>query len=230
MCNSRSRHSRSFVAATWLLIFACAPISVGRAQKAEKSKKTSAKGAPTADKFNIVAAENGEGKLLSRLRKPVSFEWQDVPLPEALALLKSATKVTFAVDEKDLEENDLDPRVTVSGSWKGRPVEDVLGEVLTRANLDYIVDGEKLVVVSLRRATAAPVEFTYDVKRLCPDDASLGRLKRAIYRAGPEFEWEPAGGFASVAEDPAQRTLTIKHTWSRHAEIRNAMRKFGSDD
>src|SRR5258707_7821888 len=124
MCTSRSRHGRSIVVATWLLIVACAPISIGKAQKADKSKTTSANGASTADKFSIVAPENGGRELLSGLRKPVSFEWQDVPLPEVLAQLKSPTKVTVAVDEKDLEENNLDPRVTVSGSWKRRPAEE----------------------------------------------------------------------------------------------------------
>lgn len=228
-CSSRRGHASWFALVACLPVIACTALFANAAEKAEKPKKSSTKSSSKPDKFSIVKPENARGELLAKLRKPVSFEWMDVPLPEALAQLKEGTKVTFTVNEEDVRKNDLDPQAKVSGNWKDRPAEDVLGEILSRAKLDYIVDGEKLVVVSPRSATIAPVTLTYNVKGLCRDAASLGRLKQAVFRAGPEFEWEQAGGFASVTEDASQRTLAIKHTWSRHAAIRNAMRKFGSD-
>lgn len=226
--SSHNRHG-GFAVVIYALVIVYTPLVAGAAPKGDKAKKSSPKSSTNVDKFSMVAPEIAGGELLNNLRKPVSFEWNDVPLADAIAQLKAGTKADCSVDEADLKKNNLDPQAKVNGKWKDRPAEDVLGEVLSQAKLDYVVEGEKLAVVSQRSAMLKLVTLTYNVQKLCPNAASLEQLKRAVYRAGPEFEWELAGGFASVEENPTQATLTIKHTWSRHAAIRNAMRKFTAD-
>ena len=212
-----------------LLITGSMALFANAADKPDKSKKPASKSSDKPDKFSIQDVAGADRELLAKLRKPVSFEWDDVPLPEALAQLKAETKATFVINDDDLKANDLNAQLKLSGKWKDRAAEDVLRDALSPKNLDYIVEGGKIVVVSHRSALIALVTFTYDVKRLCPDAKSLRRLKLAAYRVGGQDEWDFFAGPASIKEDPAQRILTITNTWSRHAEIRNVMRKFGSD-
>ncbi|MGE5193001.1 MAG: hypothetical protein ACM3U2_10900 [Deltaproteobacteria bacterium] len=190
---------------------------------AEAAAKQSAQ-----DKFTVSTLAEPDRELLDKLRKRVDVEWSDTPLPEALATLAAETEVKLTIDEDDLKKVGVDAPPKVSGKWKERPAEDILGEVLSSPKMDYILNGGNLVVVSRRRAMITPVSLTYDVKKICRDKAALEQLKREIYKIGGEDEWDTTGGFASITADPAQRTLTINHTWSRHAAIRNAMRTSGA--
>jgi len=216
---------------TMILALALCGVGAHAAEKPAKPRQGAPKSSGTKsaqDKFTVPTLAEPDRDLLAKLRKTVDVEWNDTPLSKALGKLAEETKVEFTVDEDDLKRVGVDSLPMVSGEWKERPAEDILGEILSSPKLDYIVDDGKVVVVSRRRAMITPITLTYDVKQICRDKAALERLKREIYKVGGDDEWDAAGGFASIAADPAQRTLTINHTWSRHAAIRNAMRTFGS--
>ncbi|MGE5191802.1 MAG: DUF4974 domain-containing protein [Deltaproteobacteria bacterium] len=178
------------------------------------------------DKFTIVGLGKEQAELLAKLRRPVSVKLKNVPLAEVLSQIEEATSVPLTIDKASLKEAGLDPETKFSGEAKERPAEEVLEELLSGKRLDFMIDGNKVVVVSPSRGMASMVTITYNVSRLCPDARSLDRLKKAVFMAGGEDEWDALGGPGSLKVDARKRTLTIKHSWSRQAAFRKVMRDF----
>ena len=186
--------------------------------------------APTPDKFTIETIGRADREVLSKLRQAVTFDCDGLSLPEVLRKLEALTKVTFTIKADDLATVKRNPKATVTGKWKRIPAEDVLRDIITQTKSDYIVEAGRILIVSQRRAIIDAITLTYNVEKLCPDVASLERLRKAVYNVGDDDEWDSAGGFANVSMEPIKRTLTIKQTWSRHSAIRNAFREFSADE
>jgi len=212
----------------WLLIVGLLAFSAGAADKADKAKPAPKRKPADTEDVRMVGLGKEQAELLAKLRQPVTLKLKDVALAEILSQIEEATGVPATIDAADLKKANLNPESRFSAEAKERPADEVLGELLSGKRLAFTIDGGKLVVVSPSRGMDSLVTITYDVSRICRDVKALERLKKEVYLATGEDEWEALGGPAGFKADPRKRTLTIRHSWSRQAAFRKVMRDFGS--
>jgi len=215
-------------AQTWFLVVGLLAFSAGAADKPARAKPAQKRNPADHEDFTIVGLGKEQAEFLAKLRQPISLKVKDVALPEILSQIEEATGVPATIDAADLKKANLNPETRFNGEAKERPADEVLGELLMGKRLDFTIDEGKLLVVSPSRGMASLVTITYDVSRICRDAKALDRLKKAVYLATGEDEWDALGGPAGLKVDSRKRTLTIKHSWSRQAAFRKVMRDFGN--
>jgi hypothetical protein len=224
---SGPRHFWIGASGSYLLVGLLA-ISAGAADKPAKSKPAPKRKLAETDDFSMVGLGKEQSELLAKLRQPITLKVKDAALAEILAQIEEATGVPATIDATDLEKASLNPETRFNGEAKERPADEVLGELLIGKRLDYTINDGKLVVVSPSRGMASLVTITYDVSRICRNAKALDQLKKEVYLATGEDEWDALGGPAGLKVDSRKRTLTIKHSWSRQAAFRKVMRDFGN--
>jgi hypothetical protein len=215
-------------AQTWFLVVGLLAFSAGAADKLANAKPAPKRKPADAEDVRIVGLGKEQAELLAKLRQPITLKLKDVALAEILSQIEETTGVPALIDAADFKKANLNPETRFNADAKERPADEVLGELLSGKRLDFTIDEGKLVVVSPTRGMASMVTITYDVSRICRDVKALERLKKEVYLATGEDEWESLGGPAGLKADPRKRTLTIKHSWSRQAAFRKVMRDFGS--
>ena len=114
------------ICGSWLLIFVCTALAADAADKPSKKAKdaedpTSKSVAEPDKKLTVTSLDKAVRNLSAKLRQPVTFEWDDVSLPDALAKLEEATKVKFAIDEHDFKEETDGPQSQGAGEMERPP-------------------------------------------------------------------------------------------------------------
>lgn len=168
--------------------------------------------APSADDLKVITA----------LRSPVRLSLNSVPLEQAVARLGQAA-MAAELDRSSLAEMRISPHLTVTIAGDGQSLEAMLWASLPKYQLDYVVQNGKLVIMGARRASTRLLTRTYDLSGVLRPGIDRKDVIRSIIETGPRSDWYDVGGFATFELDNTKKTATVKHTYSTHAKIVEAL-------
>ncbi|NQT14957.1 MAG: hypothetical protein HQ582_19535 [Planctomycetes bacterium] len=93
--------------------------------------------------------ERSRREIESRLKRPVTIDFQDFPLNLAVAHFAEVLGSTMLVDLRALDNVGMDLRATrVTGSWKDVPAKDSLRWILDPLDLDYTIRGDAVIITT----------------------------------------------------------------------------------
>jgi hypothetical protein len=158
--------------------------------------------------------------VIQALQKETTVSWKSLPLSEAVTQLEQEAEITIVLDEKSIAGASITTEAPVEADLKKATVGSILNAVLPKLNLDYLIEGGKVVVVSQRDAIGKTVERTYVLKSVAKN-AKEGRavVSELLKVTRARDEWGDVGGYATLAFDEKKLELRIRHTHSDHMRI-----------
>jgi hypothetical protein len=139
------------------------------------------KWAEISKRLTTVKLSEKEKKIIEALNKPVTVDWKDKMLEEALQDLSNAIDQNLFIDKKSLTDLGLDLTKPVTLQAKGVSARTALRQILAAQGLTFVVKDEAIQVVTVEKARDMLVTRVY----------YLGDLVRGI------------GPFGGVAAGPA---------------------------
>jgi hypothetical protein len=173
------------------------------------------------DRIALLAPTKGASPLApisQALRNPISADYPETPLAEALTDLAKNAKVKLRLDGASLTKARISPAVPVSVNFKHLPAESVLTLMLEGAGLDWTLNGDEILVTTPKIAAEGEVTITYDVKDMVPP-SDIETLGRALQRTIRPTSWTASGGAGTIEADG--ESLKIKQSAQVHRLIEN---------
>jgi hypothetical protein len=152
--------------------------------------------------------------LSERLAKPVTFEYQKVPLKEAIDDLKEKALIPIVLDTKKMEENAISLEIPISGKSSGAPAIDDINKLLRGVGLSGEIRLDILYISPLKGQT----EFRFCRFYRLPKEASAAELVKWITSKIAAETWRDAGGQGEIVT-VAPTVIAISHTPATHREI-----------
>ncbi|HTI49567.1 MAG TPA: hypothetical protein VL475_01395, partial [Planctomycetaceae bacterium] len=175
------------------------------ALKAEQSPKTSAarKQRPAAPPMKDLRLtdekDSAEDQIEDALSKSTEVNFSELPLEEALSLLKQQHHLDLWIDRHALKEAEiaLDDPVTLQLS--GIRLESILNLLLEPLDLDWLIQDEVLKITTKARAAALAETRTFKIQELLDAGHTVEELMDAIVKCVEPDSWTDAGGVGTIS-------------------------------
>lgn len=204
-----------------LLLTLAAPLAPASVSCAEESAVIL-----PADYFDQLDAEQAVyQQTLDKLEQPVSCDFVDTPLIEAVKFLGQKAGVEIRLDRNSLENLGLSVDLPVTLSLQDVRLKTVLRLLRTSIgdgrNVNYVIDGERIIFFSqdeieqkLRIAYYPCADLLYDASH---DGPKYDNLINAITSCIAMYTWEEIGGAGVI--QPQSNGLVISQTEDTHHKI-----------
>lgn len=161
-------------------------------------------------------------KQLNRPLKSSGLQLNDVPISEAVALIKSEYEIPIETDWAALEDAGLGPGEQVSIDVQGISLKSALRLLLQRKQLTYIIANEVLIITTPEEADTRLMACVYNVQDLIGDDLNgqrMDALVDTIIAAIATETWAEAGGGRAAALPLHDGILVISQTTAVHEQV-----------
>lgn len=114
-------------------------------------RNTQTENTPQPTTTNKVATQPTSDLLNSATRalsEPVTAEFTETPLGDAMAFLARAHNVTITIDQPALDKLGLGTDTPVVGTFEAIPLNDCLFALLKDIGLQHVVEGDAIVITS----------------------------------------------------------------------------------
>lgn len=138
-------------------------------------------------------------ELRRNLEAANTCEFQEVPLHVAVAELLEKAKVSYAINNQDLESAGHSPDIAVTLNGKG-PTRELLRRLLAPLDLGYIVREDYIEITSMDTVDNDPVLRTYDLAHVMPNNQGLTELLLCIQTTIEPNVWTNNGGDAAISQ------------------------------
>ncbi len=167
-----------------------------------------------------------EKRIEAALDAPVSVEFNDTPLTDALEYLHKRTGANLFLDKKALAEDGGKSGEKMFLRAKDVPLRNVLRMTLSQANLEFVVVDDALKVTTHAEAEQRQIVRAYPVADLIttdmgPDFASLIEIATSVV---DPTSWDENGGPATVRANFDSKSVIISQTYANHKEILSLLR------
>lgn len=195
----------------------------------------------SARRLKTVELTAREQKILEALDKPVSVNFAERPLEEALQDLSNMLDQPLLIDKKSLEDLQIDLKRGTSLNAKGLSGRTVLRSVLTTHGLTFVVRDETIQIVTIEksrtllttkvyylgdliRGTGPFGDFRFGpVLNMEQTQANAAALAEAIKKIDP-LSWLGEGGAGTVTFHYPSLSLIVRNS----AEVHHSLgRSFG---
>jgi hypothetical protein len=157
--------------------------------------------------------------VAERMSNPVKFEFDKIPLKEAVESLKELLLIPMVLDVKSLEESAINVEGPISGKSRGGTALDDINDLLRPKKLAAEIRHDVLFVATILETEAFYVCRAYRLLKA----AEVGELLSQItMKIAPE-SWSDVGGMGSIT-NIGPKVLLVLQTPVVHREIE---RKFG---
>jgi hypothetical protein len=158
--------------------------------------------------------------LSERLAEPVTFEYQKVPLKEAIEDLKEKSLIPIVLDTKKMEECAISLEIPISGKSSGAPAIDDINKLLRGVGLS----GEMRLDILYISPLKGQKEFYICRLYRLPKNASAAELVKRITSKIAAETWRDAGGPGEIVT-VTPTVIAISHTPASHREIERKLGK-----
>mgnify|MGYP002622980843 CR=1 FL=1 len=179
---------------------------------------------PPADNANAVAnigpPPNGRARrdLRDRLAFPLpSVSFRQQPLQEVVEFLANTSGVGIQIDPERLAAVGTTPQERISINLESTNVGEALKAILSDLGLNYVVQGDRLLVTAAGAGPLAVSQATYDLDQLAETDEQKIALEELIRKFVMPSAWDVAGGPADLGM--SDHDLVVNHTAAGHAEL-----------
>ncbi len=123
--------------------------------------------------FEATPSPKTEDQIRATLKELASFDFDNVPLDEAIAAISSKYGISIALDEKSIKEASIDPRQPVSLGISRVSLQKALGILLAASNLNITLQGDGLLVIPLESQKKPEAEPSFHVVRPSSKEAEI---------------------------------------------------------
>jgi type II secretory pathway component GspD/PulD (secretin) len=150
-----------------------------------------------------------QNSLEAKLDKPVTVEFVDTPVRDALAFLAESSDVQFYIKQKQLQQQAITPDDTVTLSLKDIRLSTALDLLLAQLDLTYVQRDELLIVTTIDDAEATMEVRVYDCRELLK--AAQAATTAKARDLGPQRSANAMpGGEARAPSSAAARSKTTE--------------------
>jgi hypothetical protein len=142
---------------------------------------------------------SAEDQIEESLAKPISINFSEMPLEDALGFLREEHHLDLWIDRLALQaaEIALDEAVTLQLS--GVRLESILNLLLEPRDLDWLIQDEVLKITTRTRAAALAEPRTFRIQSLLDDGHTVDELIEVIVKCVDPDSWAEAGGAGTIS-------------------------------
>lgn len=171
---------------------------------------------PARQTFIGEASQNVQ--LRESFKHPVTVEFDQTPLDDALASLSEKIGSTIHIDELSLSDNGISVDAPVTLSLHEKPLHVVLDTLLTPLELTCIVKNGELLVTTDVNCQELMALALYDVRDICRSEKTSRQLLTTIQEA-TSGQWEDIDGLGGGMAFARPGILVVQQTGPLHDEI-----------
>lgn len=157
-------------------------------------------------------------QLREFFKHPVTVEFDQTPLDDALASLSEMIGSTIQVDELSLSDNGIPVDAPVTLSLHEKPLHVVLDTLLTPLELTCIVKNGELVVTTAAVCEELMSVALYDVRDICRN-GKTSRQFLEMLQDTTSGQWEDTDGVGGAMGFARPGILIVQQTGPLHDEI-----------
>ena len=136
--------------------------------------------------------------IREKLEQPVSVEFRDTPLEDAVAAFAKKSGVDIRLDRPTLRNLRIREREPVSLTLNDCKAKTVLHAMLMDLNLAWHLSDRVVWVTSHEEAESSEKTAVYDVRDLCRNEGESDALGDAVTSQAAPETWDDVGGSGSV--------------------------------
>ena len=168
-----------------------------------------------------------EKAIQDRLKEPISVNFKEVPLREAIKVIAIQSGIQVVPDTRALQEAKINMDAPVSGSVDNIKLKNALAILLKPMRLRWVIEGEVLKITTEDRCGRL-IKATYKVGDIVsPPPTVVGQeppkmeaeLMELIQSTVAKNTWEANGGVGTLQYFPAEKKLTVTHCQEVQEEI-----------
>ncbi len=178
------------------------------------------------DDFYLRTRSAAEREIELRLDKPLSVEFQNAPLREAIDEIRKKTQVNLSIDEAAIADEKIDlDSVLVTDHLKDLSARNILSILLDKARLKFAIENDVVRVTTEKKAKGRLVTKVFSVTDLVtpiPDFALAPHqsFSKAMEKANTPPPWariQGAGGYAPP--NGLQNGQLVSGPWSPQTPV-----------
>jgi hypothetical protein len=181
--------------------------------------------------------EDAEKAIADALNQPVSMEFVEMPLKEALSVLAEMSHLPIEIDARSLEEIGLSADVPITLSKQNVKLRSVLADMVEQLDgVTYTVQNETLRVTSLEAAEAHPLVRVYWLEGTGFPASDMSSLIGLIQASIDADTWEALGGPSQMSPigNSIRPGIVVTTTYRTHHQIESLLSRlrdahFGPD-
>jgi RNA polymerase sigma factor (sigma-70 family) len=181
--------------------------------------------------------EEAEKAIAAALSQPVSMEFVEMPLKEALAVLAELSELPIEIDARSLEEIGLSADVPITLSKKNVKLRSVLADIVEQLDsVTYTVQNETLRVTSLEAAESHPLVRVYWLEGTGFPASDVSSLMELIQTSIDMETWEVIGGPSTISPmgNSIRPGIVVSTAYRTHHQIESLLSRlrdahFGPD-
>jgi hypothetical protein len=178
----------------------------------------------------LASAVSLSTRIDKALESRMDFEFTDTPLYDVVDMLKSKLDIWIQLDTKPLAEAGVTGEIKMSMQLMQTCAREGLQELLGTKNLDFVIDGDRLLITTADTAKTKTVTYLYPVGDLMVSadsdvtvENALGALAESISSSIAPSSWDNKGGVASIASFPPCKVLIVNQTRRLHQKIKELL-------
>ncbi|HEX3999745.1 MAG TPA: DUF4974 domain-containing protein [Pirellulales bacterium] len=177
----------------------------------------------------VLPSDPGDARIEALLDSRQDFEFDNVRLGDVAKALEAKLGIPVRLDTKALTDAGVSDDAPMSLNMKHVRVRVGLRELLSPKDLDFLIDGELLLITTGDLEKAKTVTRLYPVKDLIGDgdprtvSAAYASLTAAITATVAPQSWDANGGAGSIVSFPLCDVLVVSETQQIHQEVKNVL-------
>jgi type II secretory pathway component GspD/PulD (secretin) len=153
-----------------------------------------------------------EARILQRLSEPISTNWSDKKLEEALNSLEKQCGIEIWIDKQAMQDDGLDTDLEVSLRIDGVSLRTCLRLLLEPLGLVYVVEDEVMKITSYKKTETRQTTRIYPVGDLCETPEEAEQLLETI-GCGLGGSRLNADGDHRYVVSSKMKTLTVRDSY-----------------
>jgi hypothetical protein len=158
-----------------------------------------------------------EARILQRLSEPVSTDWTDKKLEEALSDLEDRLSIEIWLDKQALQDDGLDTDQKITLEIGGVSLRTCLRLILEPVGLVYVVEDEVMKITSRVARGTDKIMRVYPVGDLCETPAEAEELLETI-ECGLGISRQTGDGPRYVISSK-MKTLTVRDSYTVQEKV-----------
>ena len=149
--------------------------------------------------------------LRQKLNEPLSIEFDEIPLNQAINELVGQVQVDIRLDGGSLRDAGISERSPVSLKMTDRPLNSILRALLLKLQLTWVFRDGVLEITTQERADELHKTAVFDVRDLCRNQKESSGLMNAIHTQ-TRSKWVDVDGEGGAMISPKPGVLVVRNT------------------
>jgi hypothetical protein len=173
--------------------------------------------------------EDKQSAIQRRLRQPISLNFKNVPLNQAVKDISAASGVSVVLDMRSMQDAKINLDAPISISVNNIDMKSALNLLLDQSRTTFVIQNDALVITTEDRG-CYQIRRTYPIADLLTPmaltdgkgkkvDELAESIRELIQNTVLKNSWEGMGGRGTILYSPPEKTLGVTQCQEVHEEI-----------